>query len=92
MGGPFWENKLSDIDGFWGQIDTTFALYLPDEFQQKDRLIGIRLNQPYQIRHLPWYKVQGEITEEDKYYGENKSNGWWDVNNNKVFTDEGEEL
>lgn len=88
----FWENKLYDIDGFWGEIDTTFALYLPDKFQQKDRLIGIRLNAPYQVRHLPWYKLQGETTQEDKYYGEHKSNGWWDVNSDKVVTDEGEEI
>ena len=68
-------------DGFFADIDTTFALYAPDSVTGTDfSYTAFRTAVPYQVRHLPWYKKQGEITEEDRFYSASKlsSVGAWD--------------
>lgn len=79
-----WEQQFYNykIDGFplyFADIDTTFALYAPDYlYKEKDFFRALRVAYPFEARHLPWYKTELDITEEDKYYSSQKTNGWWD--------------
>lgn len=60
-------------------IDTTFAVYLPDKLVRKQKFLrAFRMKFPYQMKHLPWYKDEHNITKEDLYYSEHKTNGWSD--------------
>lgn len=61
-------------DGFCASIDTTFALYAPESVS-RSRLFSdaIRTDAPYQARHLPWYKQADDLTEEDIFYSEHRS-------------------
>lgn len=69
-----WEKAYS------ADIDTTFALYIPDYLDISRHFItAIRTAAPLQVRHLPWYKMPNEITEEDIYYSEHRTNGFWDA-------------
>lgn len=88
-----WEKKYyktydRKIDAYYAIIDTTFALYLPDCISGNIPFLrAFRLGPPYQAKHLPWYKKQGEITEEDVYYSNHKTNGWWNLAEGKVTPD-----
>lgn len=65
---------------FAASIDTTFALYVPDSLYKENQFyLGLRTAHPYTVRHLPWYKKAGEVTEEDIYYSTHKTTGQWDV-------------
>lgn len=69
-----WENAYS------ADIDTTFALYIPDSLDVSRHFItAIRTGVPIQARHLPWYKNEKDITDEDIYYSEHRNNGFWDA-------------
>lgn len=75
----FYLNKTKD--GYFADIDTTFAMYVPDSISGKAfSYSAIRTFEPYQLRHLPWYKIKNEITEEDQFYSASKlsSVGSWD--------------
>ncbi len=64
---------------YYAGIDTTFALYVPDSLVGKKKFLSaFRAGNPYQMRHLPWYKDNNNITEEDLYYSSHKTNGWFD--------------
>ena len=70
--------KIPFNNAYTADIDTTFALYLPDHLDCSRRfLTAIRTGYPYQLRHLPWYKIKDAITEEDRYYSKVKTNGFW---------------
>lgn len=71
---PFCQACASDID-------TTFALYLPDYLDISRHFItAIRTNYPYQARHMPWYvRVNSVPTDEDIFYVKNRTNGFWDT-------------
>lgn len=62
------EEKEKNI--FIAPIDTTFALYRP--FTRRGKRDGsqeiLRMGNPYQCRHLPWYENSQNPTEEEKYY------------------------
>ena len=79
-----WEAQYYDTeikkDGmYYAGIDTTFALYLPDSLVKHQKFLSaFRIAAPYQMRHLPWYKDISNITDEDRYYSEHKTNGWSD--------------
>lgn len=74
---------------YYAGIDTTFAVYPPEKFANRENFYrAFRMGYPYQARHLPWYKKKDDITEEDKYYSENKTNGWWDFVKGEVTPDE----
>lgn len=69
-------------------IDTTFALYIPDQLVRKQSFYSaFRTTYPYQAKHLPWYKNSSMITEEDIFYSQHKTNGWWDITKQKVTPD-----
>lgn len=71
-------------------IDTTFALYIPDKLDiSKNFFIAVRTDYPYQLKHLPWYKKKNDISEEDIYYNNHRINGWWDEIGGKM-TEEGQ--
>lgn len=56
-----------------GGIDTTFAMYVPDEIQIGDSFFSaLRTMSPYEARHLPWYQMPGELSEEEEYYSLHK--------------------
>lgn len=72
----FYEIKLKDI--YYADIDTTMALYMPDIYcEHLNFYRAFRTTFPYVARHLPWYKGQDDITEEDIYYSKHKTTGWW---------------
>ena len=79
-----WEQKFYSIKVpfqkvFVASIDTTMALYMPDNLNIScDCLSALRTAEPYEARHLPWYKTQDKITEEDRYYADHRTNGFWD--------------
>lgn len=73
---------------YFAPVDTTLGLYIPDEFFVPERKeTSFRLDSPYQAKHLPWYRMKGELTEEDIYYSEHKENGWWNVAAGKMTKD-----
>lgn len=78
-----WEKACSS------DIDTTFALYLPDSLDISRRfLVAIRTQCPIEARHLPWYKtLDDNNTDEDKFYNEHKTNGFWDTQNGKISSE-----
>lgn len=74
-----WERQfnhpyLKKINAYASAIDTTFALYLPEELQANPSFYAaIRTGAPYEARHLPWYKTGADETEEDRYYSTHKN-------------------
>jgi len=81
----FCKRKFFFQNVYYAGIDTTFALYMPDSINTSDSFYrGLRTGFPYQVKHLPWYKSEADITEEDLYYSETKENGWWDVTKDSV--------
>ncbi len=87
-----WEKKFykTEIEEnvYFAPIDTTLALYLPDnlfEPSRQDR--SFRIGYPYQAKHLPWYRLKGDVTDEDIFYSKHKTNGWWDVGKAKMTKD-----
>lgn len=87
-----WEKKyyntlIKDDMVYYADIDTTFALYLPDELVLSGFREAFRTAFPYQARHTPWYKVSTEVSDEDRYYAEHKSNGWWTVAEGRMTPD-----
>lgn len=83
----FYRNYRKKDDAFYAVLDTTFALYMPDYIATRRFGEAFRTNFPYQARHMPWYKNQSEVTEEDEYYAEHKTNGWWNVVEGKMTPD-----
>lgn len=92
-----WESQFYSIflkaeNAYLANIDTTFAMYAPQNIVTKTASYSsMRTGYPLEARHLPWYKREGEITEEDVYYSEHKSNGWWNVEAGTVTPDTDEE-
>lgn len=87
-----WEKRFYRIqvekDVFFAPIDTTFALYLPEDlFEPRRQDASLRVGYPYQVRHLPWYKKQNELTDEDIFYSELQTNGWWNTSVGKATKD-----
>ena len=79
--------KISKAPLHYAEIDTTFALYGPDYlYDSLQKKWALRTDYPIQARHLPWYKCESDVTEEDLYYSKNKTNGWWDFVKGKVTT------
>lgn len=76
--GPFYkqildvENRYRKInDGTWWQaeIDTTF--FLARTGSGFDYGPALRSMAPYELRHLPYYYLPGQLTEEELYYFDN---------------------
>lgn len=72
---------------YYADVDTTFALYVPDDLVVSGFREAFRTAYPYQARHVPWYKVSDDITDEDRYYSEHKTNGWWNAVAGKMTPD-----
>ena len=84
----FFKAPIKGANAFYASVDTTFAIYLPDDLAGDIPFLrAIRGAYPYQARHLPWYKRQGEISEEDEYYSAHRSNGWWDIAKAEITPD-----
>ncbi len=67
---------------YFSDIDTTFALYPPEQINLNDNHFrAVRVGKPYEARHLPWYKTSSILTEEEKYYYDHKKQivGHWDI-------------
>ena len=72
--------KIKKDNCYAAEIDTTFALYLPDSLIiNKDFYSAMRTGYPYQLRHLPWYITRDNLTEEDEHYSSTKLTGMWDI-------------
>lgn len=75
----YYRTRIDDEEMYCAGIDTTFAVYLPDSLVTRQKFLrAFRMDLPYQMRHLPWYKDEQNITDEDLYYSEHKTNGWSD--------------
>lgn len=69
-----WESKfyIKKIENnvFVAPIDTTFALYRP--YSKRGSRDGstkmLRTGYPYQLKHLPWYLNNADLSEEELYY------------------------
>ena len=83
----YYRNYKKSFDAYYAPIDTTFALYVPDSISTHRFGEAFRTAYPYQARHLPWYKDPSEVTDEDRYYAEHKTNGWWNVVEGKMTPD-----
>jgi len=84
----FYKTKNEKQNIYYADIDTTFALYMPDNHSvSKNFGRAFRTGMPYVARHLPWYKKASEVTEEDIYYSTHKTNGWWDFVKGEVTPD-----
>jgi len=85
-----WENQFNKVkfpfsDFYVADVDTTLALYIPDSLDVSRRfLTAIRLDKPYQIRHLPWYKKREDVSKEDTFYAESRETGFWDETEGKI--------
>ena len=85
---PYYVHRLKGSSLYYAPIDTTFALYLPDSISKHINFFeAFRMGYPYQARHLPWYKSSESLTQEDIYYEEHKTNGWWNVLEGTVSKD-----
>ncbi len=77
----FFRLRMPGENAYLANIDTTFAMYAPSNIVTRTRSYSsVRTGYPMEAKHLPWYKMKGEVTEEDKYYSAHKTNGWWDAN------------
>lgn len=86
--GQFFRAPIKGAHAYYASVDTTFAVYLPDDLASGVPFLrAIRCDRPYMARHLPWYRSQEELTEEDEYYFTHRSNGWWDAANGEVTPD-----
>ena len=84
----FFKAPIRGANAFYASVDTTLAIYLPDNLAEGIPFLrAIRGAYPYQARHLPWYKREGDISEEDEYYSAHRSNGWWDVAKGDITPD-----
>lgn len=67
---PFWRERRPSGTAWSAPVDTTLALYHPLAVQPRFHLApAARLDQPYLIRHTPWYDTQ-HPTAETIYYRE----------------------
>ena len=68
----FWVDRIpnDDLEIYFADIDTTFALYRPGKLKLKNQQFytGIRFAGNFMAKHLPWYIKSVTETEEDKYY------------------------
>ena len=91
-----WEKKYNNIrilglNYCVADVDTTLALYIPDSLDISGNFLSaVRLGYPYQARHLPWYKIKADITEEDFYYARTRTTGFWDETEGKARVDTSE--
>lgn len=75
----YYQNYKSKDNIYKADIDTTFAIYLPDQLVSFHSYYeAYRTGYPYQAKHLPWYITKNNLTEEDMYYFGRKANGWYD--------------
>ena len=77
--------KEKEQDIFVAPIDTTLALYRP--FHRKGKCDGsdemLRVNHPFQLKHLPWYMDSSNLSEEEKFYIKSITKPThWSENNN----------
>ncbi len=71
----FWRTKQSPEGFYFSDLDTTLAIYKRDIVpmgQYDNRFFSaVRAPKPYEARHLPWYNIVGQLTEEEEYYFSN---------------------
>lgn len=79
----FWENKDND-NFFIANVDTTFALYdhnrlLPwiESGDIEKFFLAKRANEPYTVRHLPWYMTPESMDSEFISYIKSASGQYW---------------
>lgn len=74
----YWKKKVGD-NLFHADIDTTFALYRPNTYDQRWEK-AIRTDFPYMMRHLPWYLDTNNLSDEEKYYMEQatSASSWYE--------------
>lgn len=80
-------NPASNL--YKADIDTTFAIYLPDQLATFHSFYeAYRTGFPYQVRHLPWYVTKDNLSDEDEFYFSMKKNGWYDPINGFMSDEE----
>ena len=82
----FYKHKIKKDNVFLAMLDTTFALYVPDCLTGKNQSFyaAMRTGYPYEAQHLPWYRILGDITEEDEFYNKTTILSGWDVCNHRA--------
>lgn len=61
------EPAPNGVEVFNADVDTTFAMYHP---QQGFTYTGLRTDAPYSFEHIPWYSDDANPTDEDNFYRE----------------------
>lgn len=67
----YWRHRVKGKPGvaepfFMAPVETTFALYRHG--QRAASGPALRTDRPYVARHVPWYGVPGQLSEEELYY------------------------
>lgn len=76
----FWLKQL-DNSNYVAGIDTTFALYAPNYYQEKHFYTAIRTGGNYIARHLAWYENSSVKNSERLYYESSaNSSASWTIN------------
>ncbi|APU69096.1 glycosyltransferase [Christiangramia flava] len=79
----FWDKDKKTAEGYYAEIDTTFALYRPKSFNflPVPYFSGIRTTFPYLAHHGGWYIDPKKLTSEQEYYLKTSNNsGSWKLN------------
>lgn len=71
----YWKNQITK-DVYKANIDTTFALYAPNCFEQQWGKT-LRTGGNHMIHHLPWYENEDQLSEEEKIYRKTTIGSSW---------------
>jgi hypothetical protein len=86
--GRFWKKLYSKDQLYIAPIDTTFAVYRPGIFPDRDEWwISARTAPPYMVRHLPWYENSAEPDVEAVFYAKSirQHNAHWTTDTDNLL-------
>lgn len=78
----FWLTEKTGRGFYYSDIDTTLAVYSAKRLAKVTTDNGffsaVRAPKPYTARHLPWYNIPGQLSEEEQYYADNiRRDAYW---------------
>lgn len=78
----FWLTQRTAGNFFYSDIDTTLAVYSAERLAKVTTDEGffraIRSPKEYECKHLPWYNIPGQLSEEEQFYADHiKRDAYW---------------
>lgn len=72
----FWLTEQTPRGFYYSDIDTTLAVYSKRRIElidtESDAFFGaVRSPKPYTVKHMPWYNIPGQLSEEEQFYADN---------------------